>query len=527
MTAAALLAPFPLLLVLALLGSGRLQALGAGLAGLAAALAAALWLALQAGGWPAAAALLARELPAGLWLAWPVLAIIVPGVFFHHAGQAYQARLAPGPSSSATAPSAAASSATAPARDAPPGDSPAGQPARGEAGGVAPAAPIDPRRLWALCFLLAPFAEAVTGFGVGYLIALAALRALGLQGLPALVLGLFSQSLVPWGALAVGTSAGAAIAGMQASDLGLRTALLQAGVHALYLPLYWRFARQAGVPIAAAQKRDDIAWTALLIALVALTNHHSDPEIAAAAPCAALLALRFWRDRRPDRAALIAALRASAPSVALVLVLCATRLIAPLRELLATLAVISPLPGKPGFAPFYAPGLWVIAVALGVALAARAAPGALAIGTARGAWRSCAVTASFMLMAQCYLGSGMAQALADSLAELAQRWALLGVPLLAAMGGFLTGSAAAAAAMLMPLDIALARGLGADPGWIAAVQTSVSANLSMLSPMRVSMGTAVLGLGAVEAALYRRAWPLALPPLATGLAAALVISLRA
>ena len=131
-----------------------------------------------------------------------------------------------------------------------------------------------------------------------------------------------------------------------------------------------------------------------------------------------------------------------------------------------------------------------------------------------------------MLMAQCYLGSGMAQALAEALSELAQRWALLGVPLLAAVGGFLTGSAAAAAAMLMPLDIALARGLGADPAWIAAVQTSVSANLSMLSPMRVSMGTAVLGLGAAEAALYRRAWPLALPPLATGLAAALLISLR-
>jgi lactate permease len=73
----------------------------------------------------------------------------------------------------------------------------------------------------------------------------------------------------------------------------------------------------------------------------------------------------------------------------------------------------------------------------------------------------------------------------------------------------------------------LARGLGADPGWIAAVQTSVSANLSMLSPMRVSMGTAVLGLGAAEAALYRRAWPLALPPLATGLAVALLVSLRA
>jgi lactate permease len=45
----------------------------------------------------------------------------------------------------------------------------------------------------------------------------------------------------------------------------------------------------------------------------------------------------------------------------------------------------------------------------------------------------------------------------------------------------------------------------------------------MLSPIRVSMGAAILSLGLPEAVLYRRAWPLALPPLATGLAAVLVL----
>src|SRR5258708_1462994 len=69
----------------------------------------------------------------------------------------------------------------------------------------------NPRRLWSVCFLLAPFAEAVTGFGVGYIIALAALR-----------------------------------------RLGLGSALLQVPIHVFYLLLYWRFARQAGVPVPAA-----------------------------------------------------------------------------------------------------------------------------------------------------------------------------------------------------------------------------------------------------------------------------------
>ena len=77
----------------------------------------------------------------------------------------------------------------------------------------------------------------------------------------------------------------------------------------------------------------------------------------------------------------------------------------------------------------------------------------------------------------------------------------------------------------MPMELALARALGMDAGWVAAVQTAVSANLSMLSPMRVSMGTAILGMAAAERELYRRAWPLALPPIAAGTAVLTLLAL--
>ena len=97
----------------------------------------------------------------------------------------------------------------------------------------------------------------MTGFGVGYIIALAALRRLGLGGLPALLLGLYSQSLVPWGALATGTTVGATLAGFTPNQLGLGSALLQMPIHGSISLLYWRFARQAGVPVPAAQKLDD------------------------------------------------------------------------------------------------------------------------------------------------------------------------------------------------------------------------------------------------------------------------------
>ena len=82
---------------------------------------------------------------------------------------------------------------------------------------------------------------------------------------------------------------------------------------------------------------------------------------------------------------------------------------------------------------------------------------------------------------------------------------------------------AAANAMLMPMVTALARAVAVDPAWIAAVQNSVCTNLTMLSPIRVSMGAAILALATSDAVLYRRAWPLALPALSTGVAATLIL----
>lgn len=471
------LALLPLLLVLGLLATGRVSALTAGLAGLAATLAASATLVLSADGPTAVALLFRREVPAGLWLSWHVIAIVATGLFFHRANLARN-----------TADTAGTIEAT-------------------------------PRRLFSACFLLGPFAESVTGFGVGYIIALAALRRLGIGGLPALLLGLYSQSLVPWGALAIGTTVGATLAGLTPGELGLASAVLQMPIHVLYLGLYWRFAREAGVPVPAPQKLDDALWTALLLALVWATNRFSDVEIAAAAPTALLLAVRFWRDERPDLARMRATLRSAAPYVALTLALCATRLVAPLRDVLKPLWAMKPFDNQPAFSPFYAPGFWLLSIGIVVVLAARAPLGRVATEALRGSWRACAVTLAFVVMAEFYVGSGMATSIAEALRAAAGRGAAFGVPLFAAMGGFLTGSGAAANAMLVPMETALAHAIAVDPAWIAAVQNSVTTNLTMLSPIRVSMGAAILALATSDAVLYRRAWPLAVPPLLVGVAA--------
>src|SRR4030095_12473476 len=144
-------------------------------------------------------------------------------------------------------------------------------------------------------------------------------------GLSALLLGLYSQSLVPWGALATGTTVGATLAGLTPHPLGLSSAVVQAPIHVLCLAFYWRLAREAGIAVSLAQKVDDAIWTALLLGLIWLFNFYSDVEIAVACSTAILLALRFWRDERPDGARLRAALSANGPYVALTVALCTTR----------------------------------------------------------------------------------------------------------------------------------------------------------------------------------------------------------
>jgi lactate permease len=194
-------------------------------------------------------------------------------------------------------------------------------------------------------------------------------------------------------------------------------------------------------------------------------------------------------------------------------------LVPPLRDLLRPLWAMKPFENQPAFAPLYAPGFWLVAIGVVVVLTARVPLARVIAKSARSAWRACAVTLVFVVMAELYVGSGMAQQIAQVLQAAVGREAALGVPAFAAIGGFLTGGGSAANAMLMPMVTALARALALDSSWVAAIQNSLCTNLTMLSPIRISMGAAILGLKVADAELYRRTWPLALPPMITGFAA--------
>lgn len=393
-----------------------------------------------------------------------------------------------------------------------------------------PSASDDARRrqLFAACFLIGPFTESATGFGVGYVIALGIISRLNLQPLHLLVFGLFSQTLVPWGALAVGTMVGAHLSGLAPAELGVRSAILSMPLLAAWLLMFWHLAGAAGFRSSPGQRLDDMMWIAAPAALLVVANRALDPEVAAVAALGPLIALRFWRDVGLSGTAWRTAMNTAAPYAALTVVLIAGRAVPLLRDELAPQAVLRPpLPDVTPWPMLLHPFIWLMLIPIvHAALVGRS----YAIGPAlRATWRhgrrALAATVLFLVMAQLIAASGVASGLAQAfLAALGPTTAIAVSPLFAAIGGLLTGSTTGSNGLFMPSQVALGAAAGLrDVGWLVAIQNTAASAATMLSPIRVSMGCAWLGRPDLERPTYRAAWLLGAVPFALAIIAAAVI----
>jgi lactate permease len=393
----------------------------------------------------------------------------------------------------------------------------------------APQAGLRRRQLFAACFLIGPFTESATGFGVGYVIALALISQLrDLPPLRLLIFGLFSQMLVPWGALAVGTVVGSHLSGLPTAELGVRSAILTAPLLALWLVLFWVFVAAAGLRTTASQAVDDALWTAAAAVLLIAANHVLDAEVAAVGALGPLIALRFWRDVGSSAIAWRSAIRAAGPYAALAIVLIAGRAVPWLHDFLANHAVVHPpLAGAAPWLVLLHPFVWLLLIPIAHAILigrTRAIAPGLRSTWQRGR-RAIAATVLFLAMAQLIAASGVARGLAEALlAAVGPAAAITAVPVFAAIGGLLTGSTTGANGLFMTSQVALGSAAGLpDIGWLAAVQNTAASAATMLSPIRVSMGCAWLGRPDLERQTYRAAWLLGVVPfLLMLLAAALV-----
>ncbi|WP_114856788.1 L-lactate permease [Azospirillum brasilense] len=474
----------PLAATVALLVSRRVSMLTAGTAGMALAagvLMAALMAAQPSGAtapdWPAqlpgllpAVALKAGE---GAWLAWHAMSIIAAGLLFH---RAFEARAV-----------------------------------KAEAQ-VEAKTPAERRRaVFVACLLAGPFAESVTGFGVGLVVALALLRPLNLPPAHAAALGLFSQMLAPWGALGVGTRVGAELIGVSFTELGTASAALMVVVLPSLLLVFWRLIHGAGLTSSLTDRVRDVALMLALAGLLWLTNRFVAPELGGGLATAVLLLAVEARRLPRDAAGLSRLLTLLWPYVVLVGGLMATRLVPPLSGWTANSLVLDPFGGLAPMPLLRHPSTWLVAIAL-VMLASLPRGRALAVAgpALRAALVPMAATLVFVELAAFMAASGGATAFGQAWQAVAGSAAVLAVPVLGAATGMLTGSNTASNALMMHIQVNLASGSGLPLIAAAAIQVVAGSVCTLLTPGRIVLASSLLGLTKAESAIYRLALPIGL-----------------
>ncbi|MFB9573787.1 L-lactate permease [Streptomyces yanii] len=332
------------------------------------------------------------------------------------------------------------------------------------------------RSVLLICLGITPFAESVTGFGIGIVVAIPLLLGLGFTRFQAAALGLLGLVLVPWGALAPGTLVASELTGVGFDRLGMDSALLTlpvlllTGLAALLIGCGRRMAVRrlpellvvAGLLWAGVLAAQAVAGTSLAGALGSLAG------------TTAAVALIWFRDGsrpRPSRAIGVVL----SPYGLLLAGLLGSRL------LLAVFGAQGPVPTVVS-----SPAFWLL-------MTCAAAPWLLG-GKARGSepvvaavrqwWPVALATALFLLVGATLAASGMSTELARTAAELGRPYVAL-APWTGALGGFLTGSTTGANAMFAASQAGAAHSLGYSVPTLVALHNVAGSLLTMASVPRV------------------------------------------
>ena len=381
-----------------------------------------------------------------------------------------------------------------------------------DAGPQAGATPLARRRLLFLaCFLVGPFAESATGFGVGMLGTVALLRPLGIAPGHLMVFALLSQTMIPWGAMGSGTMLAAAYARIPATELGLYSMVPVTLLMLVWLPLFWRTARRAGLSAPIGECVREAAWIAAALALLAPAALYLGPETALLAIYGPLIVLRYLADGSVDRQSLGATVRKVLPYVLLIGGLVLSRLQPSLRDLLRSCWMITPFDDLPAWSPFFHAGSWLL---IGGILTGLVRGQGQLLGHEAGlAWTTGkhAVLAVFLfaMMAEVLSAAGISRAIAEGMFAALQEGAILATPPLASLFGILTNSGNAPNSLFMPSQIELAIQAGLSIPVVAALQHVAGTSMGFFSPVRMSIAAGLSHGVGQERAVYLTLLPYA------------------
>lgn len=376
----------------------------------------------------------------------------------------------------------------------------------------------DPHRgAFAACFLFGVFVESAIGFGVGVIIAAAGLLRCGLSGRSAAVLSLFSQILVPWGAMAVGTGIGADLLGVPVEALGTGSAEVTALALPVLLPFFWWSLRRAGVMLRPLNLALDIVLILALGGLLIAVNRFVAVELGGILPPGLLAVVVMLPRFLKYPAEATATIRRVWPYLLLAGVLLVTRLVPGLPILLHSALDLQPFADMPSFPVLYHASFWLLVTA------AVAAPLAVWRDGARGVMRDSLtmarvpllVTLFFVVQAQWMLASGSAAALGAGWQAVAGDLSVLAAPLFSASIAGPSGANTAAIAMMMPVMAPIATATGMSVVIVAAAQNLGGGLSTLLSPGRIALAAGLLRCEGGEVEVYREVLPLALALLVT------------
>lgn len=476
----------PALLVVGLIASGRAGILRAAIAGTVVALAVALLTAPQTFRPIEAGLALAR----GAWIGWIVVPYILGGLFF------WQLAVKAGNTSV-----------------------PVERPDDGRA---------NRRLLFAACFLIGPFAESVTGFGVGIIGTMTLVRRLDVKPVYLLAFSLLSQTMILWGAMGSGSIVGAAFAGTTPTDLTLHSSLLVATINMAWLPLFWGLAARAGIGAGPGELVSEALWLAACLALVIGATYLLGPEAAMLATYGPMIVLRFLWDERPDRDGLLNAFVRTLPFTMVIGWLVVIRLVEPIHEVLLDTIRMAPFTGAPVWFPLSHAGTWLLLAGLLTALLR--GQGYLVGTEFRTAWRTGRLAVltviTFSMMAEVLSISGIAAGIAQGLFRSLGQWAVIVTPLLAGTFGVVTNGGNAGNGLFMASQVDLATAAGFSVAMVAALQHVSGLSMSMFSPVRMAIVCSLAGTPGMEKAAYRVMLPFAAVAMACLLTAAVLVALR-
>lgn len=474
----------PALSVAAAIASARLSTSGAALLGLALAIPIAMF----TGPLPFGGAAVQLSLSRGLWIGATITPYILGGLLFWQL---------------------AAQPVTAPA------DEPA----------PAPTPLALRRRIFFACFLVGPFAESATGFGVGMLGTVALLRGLGFTPRQLMIFALLSQTLIPWGGMGSGTLLAAAYARLPATEVGLYSIIPTALLMPVWLTLFWCTARQAGLAAPLGECLREIGWIVAGLILLTPTTAVLGPETALLAAFGPLIIVRHLIDQRPDLRQLRATVRQILPYLLLITALVLTRLLPTLREPLASLGRMAPFADLPTWSPFLHAGSWMIAG--GFATALLRGQGNRLGSELRSAWQTgqpaIMTLLLFAMMAEVLSAAGISKAFADGMFAALKTGSVLATPIVAGVFGILANGSNAPNSLFMSAQLALALQSGLSVAALVALQHVSGSGMSFFSPVRMTIAASLAGGQGQERQVYALLLPFAAAGFALLIAMALAI----